>query len=40
MTKWIDKELLEHFVYGERLSFADLLKRIAELQTRFRTLTR
>ena len=33
-------EMLEHFVYGERLSFADLLKRIAELQTRFRTLTR
>lgn len=33
-------EMLEHFVYGERLSFANLLKRIAELQTRFRTLTR
>ena len=32
-------EMLEHFVYGERLSFADLLKRIDELQTRFRSLT-
>ena len=40
MTKWIDKELLEHFVYGDRLSFTDLLKRIAELQSRFRALDR
>ncbi len=31
-------EMLEHFVYGEHLSFDDLLKRIFELQERFRAL--
>ena len=31
-------EMLEHFVYGEHLSFDDLLKRIIELQERFRAL--
>ena len=31
-------EMLEHFVYGEHLSFANLLKRIFELQERFRAL--
>ena len=40
MTRWIDKELLERFVYGKSLSFADLLKRIAEHQSRFRALDR
>lgn len=30
-------EMQEHFVYGEHLSFDNLLKRIAELQDRFRT---
>lgn len=33
-------EMLEHFVYGDSLSFADLLIRIAELQGRFRALAR
>lgn len=33
-------EMLEHFVHGERLSFSDLLKRIAEIQSRFRALDR
>ena len=33
-------EMLEHFVYGDCLSFADLLIRIAELQDRFRALAR
>ena len=32
-------EMLEHFVYGEHLVFPDLLKRIAELQERFRALS-
>lgn len=31
-------EMLEHFVYGEYLSFGNLLKRIFELQERFRAL--
>ena len=31
-------EMLEHFVYGEHLSFKNLLKRIFELQERFRAL--
>lgn len=31
-------EMLEHFVYGEHLSFENLLKRIFELQERFRAL--
>ena len=31
-------EMLEHFVYGRHLSFDDLLKRIIELQERFRAL--
>ena len=31
-------EMLEHFVYGEHLFFDDLLKRIIELQERFRAL--
>lgn len=31
-------EMLEHFVYGEHLSFDELLKRIFELQERFRVL--
>lgn len=31
-------EMLEHFVYGEHLSFENLLKRIIELQERFRAL--
>lgn len=31
-------EMLEHFVYGEHLSFDDILKRIFELQERFRAL--
>ena len=31
-------EMQEHFVYGKHLSFDNLLKRISELQDRFRTL--
>ena len=31
-------EMLEHFVYGDRLSFPGLLKRIADLQERFRAI--
>lgn len=31
-------EMLEHFVYGEHLSFDDLLKRIVVPQERFRSL--
>lgn len=31
-------EILDHFVYGEHLSFDDLLKRIFEFQERFRAL--
>ena len=29
-------EMLEHFVYGERIPFERLLERISELQSRFR----
>jgi predicted nucleotidyltransferase component of viral defense system len=32
-------ELLEHFVYGEKISFEHLLERISELQSRFRSLS-
>lgn len=32
-------ELLEHFVYGEKISFEQLLERISELQRRFRNLS-